>query len=90
MPIADFEAAAQDPEALGVEPIWFEGFSDRQVKSVEGFLFPPAYEFDETMTAVQMLTEMVKRFNEKIEEIGFLDKLGDIEDPDPDYDPGCH
>jgi len=87
VPVADFEAAAKDPEALGVDPIWFEGFSDRQVKSVEGFLFPSAYEFDETMTAEQMLTEMVKRFNETIEEIGFLDKLADIPDPDPDYDP---
>jgi UPF0755 protein len=89
VPIADFEAAAQDPEALGIDPIWFEGFSDRQIKSVEGFLFPSAYEFDETMTAEQMLTEMVKRFNETIDEIGFLDKLADIEDPDPDYDPSA-
>jgi UPF0755 protein len=89
VPVADFEAAAQDPEALGVDPIWFEGFSDRQVKSVEGFLFPSAYEFDETMTAEQMLTEMVKRFNETIEEIGFLDKLADIPDPDPDFDPSA-
>ncbi|MDN3239324.1 endolytic transglycosylase MltG [Glycomyces tritici] len=89
VPIEDFEAAAQDPEALGVDPIWFEGFSDRQVKSVEGFLFPSAYEFDETMTAEQMLSEMVKRFNETIEEIGFLDKLADIQDPDPEYDPGA-
>jgi UPF0755 protein len=89
VPIADFETAAQDPEALGVDPIWFEGFSDRQVKSIEGFLFPSAYEFDETMTAEQMLTEMVARFNATIEEIDFLDKLADIQDPDPEYDPGA-
>ena len=89
VPIEDFEAAAQDPQALGVDPIWFEGFSDRQVKSVEGFLFPSAYEFDETMTAVQMLTEMVARFNATIDEIGFLDKLAQIPDPDPDYDPSA-
>lgn len=89
VPIADFEAAAQDPEALGVDPIWFEGFSDRQVKSVEGFLFPSAYEFDETWTAEAMLTEMVKRFNETVDEIGFLDKLSSIQDPDPDYDPSA-
>ncbi|MEU6250619.1 endolytic transglycosylase MltG [Glycomyces sp. NPDC047010] len=89
VPIADFEAAAQDPEALGVDPIWFEGFSDRQVKSVEGFLFPSAYEFDSTWTAVDMLKEMVERFNSTIEEIGFLDKLSSIQDPDPDYDPSA-
>ncbi|GAA1664033.1 endolytic transglycosylase MltG [Glycomyces endophyticus] len=89
VPIEDFEAAAQDPEALGVDPVWFEGFSDRQIKSVEGFLFPSAYEFDETMTAVQMLTEMVARFNQTIEEIGFFDKLATVADPDPDYDPSA-
>ena len=89
VPIADFEAAAEDPEALGVDPIWFEGFSERQVKSVEGFLFPSAYEFDGEMTAVEMLTEMVARFNATIEEIGFLDKLADIQDPDPEYDPSA-
>lgn len=87
VPVADFEAAAQDPQALGVDPIWFEGFSERQVKSVEGFLFPSAYEFDETMTAAQMLSAMVARFNQTIGEIGFLDKLAQIEDPDPEYDP---
>lgn len=87
VPIADFEAAAQDPEALGVDPLWFEGFSERQVKSVEGFLFPSAYEFDETMTAAQMLSAMIERFNQKIEEIGFLDKVTQIPNPDPSYDP---
>jgi len=87
VPVADFETAAEDPESLGIDPIWFEGFSDRQVKSVEGFLFPSTYEFDGEMTAAQMLTEMVKRFNTEIEEIGFLDSLGNIENPDPDFDP---
>ncbi|GAA2261561.1 endolytic transglycosylase MltG [Glycomyces scopariae] len=89
VPIEEFEAAAQDPEALGVDPVWFEGFSDRQVRSVEGFLFPSAYEFDETWTAAAMLTEMVTRFNQTIEEIGFFDKLATIQDPDPEYDPSA-
>ncbi|MEU6861504.1 endolytic transglycosylase MltG [Glycomyces sp. NPDC046736] len=89
VPIADFEAAAQDPEALGVDPLWFEGFSERQVKSVEGFLFPSAYEFDETMTAAQMLSAMIERFNQKIEEIGFLDDIKNITDPFPDFDPSA-
>ncbi|HEX2144607.1 MAG TPA: endolytic transglycosylase MltG, partial [Glycomyces sp.] len=87
VPIEEFEAAAQDPEALGVDPIWFEGFGDRQVKTVEGFLFPSAYEFDETWTAEAMLSKMIERFNETIEEIGFLDDIQNIQDPDPDFDP---
>lgn len=87
VPVEDFEAAAEDPQALGVDPIWFEGFSDRQQMSVEGFLFPSTYEFDETMTAEEMLSQMVDRFNSTIEEIGFLEDLQNIEDPDPEYDP---
>lgn len=87
VPVEDFTAAAEDPEALGVDPLWFDGFGERQVKSVEGFLFPAAYEFDETMTAVDMLSAMVARFNRTIEEIGFLDSLQNIGDPFPDFDP---
>ncbi|WP_100444951.1 endolytic transglycosylase MltG [Glycomyces xiaoerkulensis] len=89
VPIEDFEAAAADPEALGVDPLWFEGFSDRQFKSVEGFLFPATYEFNENMTAEQMLTEMVAKFNATIEEIDFVDRVAQISDPDPDFDPGA-
>ncbi|MCC3764305.1 endolytic transglycosylase MltG [Glycomyces sp. TRM65418] len=89
VPVADFEAAAADPEALGVDPLWFEGFGDRQVKSVEGFLFPATYEFDDEMTAAQMLSEMIAKFNATIEEIGFLEDIQNIQDPDPDFDPSA-
>jgi UPF0755 protein len=89
VPVEDFEAAAADPEALGVDPIWFEGFGDRQVKSVEGFLFPATYEFDEEMTAEEMLSAMVAKFNQTIEEIDFIEKAAAVEDPDPDFDPGA-
>ncbi|MCH7231803.1 endolytic transglycosylase MltG [Glycomyces sp. L485] len=90
VPVEEFEAAAQDPQALGLDPIWFEGFGDRQVKSVEGFLFPATYEFDETMTAEQMLSAMIAEFNSTIEEIGFIEKAAAIEDPDPNYDPSAN
>jgi UPF0755 protein len=87
VPYEDFAEAAKDPEALGVDPLWFEGFSEMQEKSVEGFLYPSTYEFDETMTAADMLSAMVARFNQVIEDIGFLDKLAQIEDPDTDWAP---
>ncbi|WP_051392980.1 endolytic transglycosylase MltG [Glycomyces arizonensis] len=90
VPVEEFEAAAEDPEALGVDPLWFEGFGDRQVKSIEGFLFPATYEFDEEMTAEQMLSAMVAKFNETVADIGFIDKAAQIQDPDPDYDPGAY
>ena len=87
VPVEDFEAAAEDPEALGVDPIWFEGFGDRQIKSVEGFLFPATYEFDEEMTAEQMLSAMIAKFNTTVEEIDFIARAAQIQDPDPDFDP---
>ncbi len=87
VPVEDFEAAAEDPEALGVDPIWFEGFGDRQIKSVEGFLFPATYEFDEEMTAEQMLSAMIAKFNTTVEEIDFIERAAQIQDPDPDFDP---
>lgn len=87
VPVADFEAAAEDPEALGVDPLWFEGMDDRQIRSIEGFLFPSTYEFDEKWTAEDMLKAMVERFNTEIEEIGFLEDIQNIGDPDTGYDP---
>lgn len=87
VPVEEFKTAAQDPEALGVDPIWFEGFGDRQVKSVEGFLFPSTYEFDEEWTAAEMLSAMIEQFNKVIDEIGFLEDIQNIQDPDPDFDP---
>jgi UPF0755 protein len=89
VPVADFEAAAEDPEALGVDPVWFEGFSDRQIKSVEGFLFPSTYEFDEEWTAADMLSAMIAQFNAEIAEIGFLEDLQNIQNPDPGFDPSA-
>ncbi|WP_246039732.1 endolytic transglycosylase MltG [Glycomyces buryatensis] len=89
VPIEDFEEAAKDPEALGVDPLWFEGFGERQVKSVEGFLFPSTYDFNEDWSAEDMLKAMVAKFNQTIDEIGFLDALKDIPDPDPDFDPSA-
>ncbi|WP_030161417.1 endolytic transglycosylase MltG [Glycomyces sp. NRRL B-16210] len=89
VPVEDFEAAAEDPEALGIDPIWFEGFSDRQFKSVEGFLFPATYEFSDEMTADEMLREMIRKFNETIDQLGFLEDLQNIPNPDPGYDPSA-
>lgn len=73
IPVEDFEAAAADPVALGVPAFWFEDFETDQIVSVEGFLFPSTYEFDEGATAVDMLEAMVTKFNSVIDEIGFVE-----------------
>ncbi|WP_199033752.1 endolytic transglycosylase MltG [Glycomyces salinus] len=75
LPVEDFEAAAEDPVALGVPEFWFENFETDQQVSIEGFLFPATYEIQEDATAAQILTEMVTKFNEVMDEISFVDTV---------------
>ncbi|HEY1093594.1 MAG TPA: endolytic transglycosylase MltG [Glycomyces sp.] len=72
IPVEEFETAAKDPVALGVPEFWFENFESDQVVSLEGFLFPSTYEFDEGATATDMLKAMVAKFNSVIEEIDLV------------------
>jgi UPF0755 protein len=63
VPVADFQAAAKDPEALGIPSWWFERKDGKKgAKSVEGFLFPDTYEFDPKPTADKILRTMISRF----------------------------
>ena len=63
IPVKDFEAAAKDPEALGVPDWWFKRSDGKKVKpSVEGFLFPDTYEIPPKATAETVLKLMVNNF----------------------------
>jgi UPF0755 protein len=63
IPVDQFQAAAQDPTALGVPDLWFNRTDGKQpAKSVEGFLFPDTYHFDPGLSAKQILTKMVGNF----------------------------
>ena len=63
IPVKDFEAAAKDPEALGVPDWWFKRSDGKKVKpSVEGFLFPDTYEIPPKATAETVLKLMVDNF----------------------------
>jgi UPF0755 protein len=53
IPVAEFEAAAADPAALGL-PDWAGG-------TIEGLLFPATYDFEPDATPTQMLAAMVDR-----------------------------
>ena len=55
-PLAQFQAAANDPAALGV-PSW--GGPNENTPVLEGFLFPATYPFGENETPAQMLKDMV-------------------------------
>lgn len=76
IPIEDFEAAAEDPEALGVPDFWFNRGDNRDASgTVEGFLFPASYEFPPQPTAEQVLETMVNQFLTEIEQIGFVETV---------------
>jgi UPF0755 protein len=63
VPVADFQAVAKNPEALGIPAWWFQRSDGKKVvKSIEGFLFPDTYEFDPQPTAEKILRTMVNRF----------------------------
>jgi len=77
IPVADFEKAAQDPvKNLGVPEAWFQRTDGKKaIVSVEGFLFPDTYAFDEGMTATQILTSMVNEFLHVADDIKFIDTV---------------
>jgi UPF0755 protein len=76
IPVKDFQVAAKDPAALGVQSWWFNRRDHKAAqKSIEGFLFPDTYEFDPKMTADQILKTMVDRFNTQVGDLGFVDKV---------------
>jgi len=66
IPLSEFQAAAADPAALGIEAEWYtrngkpSAAADR--KSIEGFLFPNTYQYDTTFDAHDILQLMVDQF----------------------------
>jgi UPF0755 protein len=62
IPIADVQAAAAKTSALGL-PAYAHG-------KLEGFLFPATYSFEDSTTATQALTAMVRRFTQEAKTIG--------------------
>ncbi|MCY7365160.1 MAG: endolytic transglycosylase MltG [Frankiaceae bacterium] len=62
IPLADYQAAAADPAALGL-PEYAAG-------QLEGFLFPATYDVEPGTTAADVLTLMVDRFKQAAETVG--------------------
>jgi UPF0755 protein len=58
IPLAQLQKATRNPAALGV-PSWGAGHP------LEGFLFPATYDFPPGASAKQVLSAMVKRFNQE-------------------------
>ncbi|WP_242658424.1 endolytic transglycosylase MltG [Klenkia brasiliensis] len=62
IPLADLQAAAADPAALGL-PSWANGL-------LEGHLFPATYDIEPGQTAVDVLTAIVARGEQTYESLG--------------------
>ncbi|MEU8330825.1 endolytic transglycosylase MltG [Micromonospora sp. NPDC048839] len=76
IPVKDFQAAAKNPEALGVPDWWFTRSDGRKVgKSIEGFLYPDTYEIPPKATAQSILKLMVNRFLSVTGEMKFADTV---------------
>lgn len=73
IPLKDFEAAAKDPEELGVPDFWFKrNDGQKSKKSIEGFLYPDTYDFPPDSSAESVLKQMVQGFLNTAEEIDFV------------------
>ncbi|MEU5783252.1 endolytic transglycosylase MltG [Micromonospora lupini] len=76
IPVKDFQAAAKDPEGLGVPDWWFKRDDGKKVvKSVEGFLYPDTYEIPPKATAESILKLMVDNFLSVTGEMKFADRV---------------
>jgi len=62
VPLADLQAAAADPAALGL-PAWANGM-------LEGHLFPATYDIEPGQTAVDVLTAIVARGEQTYDSLG--------------------
>ncbi len=62
IPLADLQAAAADPAALGL-PAWANGM-------LEGHLFPATYDIEPGQTAVDVLTAIVARGEQTYDSLG--------------------
>jgi UPF0755 protein len=84
IPVAQFKAAAKNPEALGVPDFWFNRTDGQKVtKSIEGFLFPDTYEFPPDATAQEMLETMVQHFMTVAKKLDFVDRVQQDRDISP-------
>jgi len=73
IPVADFQAAAKDPIALGIPDWWFNRSDKKQsIVSIEGFLWPDTYEFNPNLTAAQILKQIVAQFMKVAESMDFV------------------
>jgi UPF0755 protein len=76
IPVAEFEAAAKDPVALGVPQPWFARDDKKPVTpGIEGFLFPARYDFNPGVTATDILKAIVAKFTAIATKLDFPNRV---------------
>jgi UPF0755 protein len=76
IPVAQFEAVAKNPIALGVPGWWFNRSDGKKVApSIEGFLFPDTYEISPKPTAQGVLQDMVGHFLDVTRQMNFVQRV---------------
>jgi UPF0755 protein len=76
IPVAQFEAAAKNPIALGIPNWWFTRSDGKKVApSIEGFLYPDTYEIPPKATADGILRDMVQNFLTVTGEMKFAERV---------------
>ena len=76
IPLAEFEAAVQDPVKVGVPDWWFNRRDNKPaIKSIEGFLFPNTYEFlKKDLDAKVIASEMLHEFGREARHVHLADR----------------
>jgi len=76
IPVEEFQAAIQDPAALGIGPEWYARLDGKSAatSSVEGFLFPDTYFYEPTASATDILKMMVDQFKAVANELGLVEQ----------------
>ncbi|BCY13677.1 endolytic transglycosylase MltG [Actinoplanes sp. L3-i22] len=74
IPVADFEKAAKDPAALGLDDSWFTRSDGKKADKtdIEGFLFPATYELPPKADATGVLKVIIANFNAEMEQMEFV------------------
>ncbi|WP_093614697.1 endolytic transglycosylase MltG [Actinoplanes philippinensis] len=77
IPVAEFDKAAENVQALGVPALWFKRTDGKKVnkKDIEGFLYPATYELPKDATAEQILKMMIKNFNAEMDKLDFVETV---------------
>jgi UPF0755 protein len=77
IPVAEFDKAAENPQALGVPAVWFKRNDGKRIdkKNIEGFLYPATYEIPEKATATDILKLIIKNFNAEMDKLKFVETV---------------